>query len=453
MSENGKPKRRLRRRLGWVALGFVLVVALLVGVAAYALDPGGDPPDPAGLGANPQVAPADEQTIPTVNAANVIGWPDDKAPVAPPGFTVKRFAAGLDHPRWLYELPNGDVLAAEAATTPATSLFDSLFELVRGNDGSRKQSANRITLLRDADGDGTAEFRTPFLEGLSQPFGMALIGESLYVGNTDSVWRYPYRAGETRVSAPGQKILDLPAGGYNNHWTRNVVAAPDGSKLYITVGSGSNIAENGLDNEIRRAMVLEINPDGTGERVLASGMRNPNGLDFEPQSGALWTVVNERDMLGDDAPPDYFTRVRDGDFYGWPWSYWGQRVDSRVEPQRPDLVANSLVPDYSLGAHTAPLGLAFYRGETFPERFRGGAFIGAHGSWNRGRSVGFTVNFVPFRDGMPSGPPEDFLTGFKPDPDNADTYGRPVGVIGTKTGDLLVADDAGNIVWRVAPQG
>jgi glucose/arabinose dehydrogenase len=447
--ESHKPRRALRvvRR---VLLSFVLVLALLTGWVYFSVNPGGDPPDPKTLGTNPELAAPDEQTIPTVHSADVIGWPKDKAPTAPDGFKVTRFADGLAHPRWLYELPNGDVLAAEAATIPHDEgLIMDLFRWLRRNDGSQGPSANRITLLRDTNSDGVADVRTKFLEHLNQPFGMALLGNWLYVGNTDGVWRFPYRSGDTQITANGEKILDLPAGGYNNHWTRNIIAGPDGRKLYVTVGSGSNIAENGLANETRRATVLEINPDGSGERILASGMRNPNGLDFEPSTGQLWSVVNERDLLGDDTAPDYFTRVRDGDFYGWPWSYWGQ-ADPRVEPQRPDLVEKAVEPDYSLGAHSAPLGLAFYDGSAFPAHYQGGAFIAEHGSWNRGYPVGYKVVYIPFRDGMPTGQPEDFLTGFKPDPAGTETHGRPVGVITDKSGGLLITDDAANIVWRIS---
>jgi glucose/arabinose dehydrogenase len=444
--KTGRVWRVLRR----VSLALVLVVALFVGWVYFSLNRGGDPPDPAGLGANPQLAPPDEHTIPTVNSPEVVGWPKDKAPTAPEGFRVTRFAEGLAHPRWLYELPNGDVLAAEAASIPQDEgLVMDLFRWLRRADGSTGPSANRITLLRDTDGDGVADDRTRFLDNLNQPFGMALLGDWLYVANTDSVLRFPYRTGDTRITTRGQKILDLPAGGYNNHWTRNIVARPNGKKLYVSVGSGSNIGENGLDNEARRANVLEINPDGSGERILASGLRNPNGLDFEPSTGTAWSVVNERDLLGDDAAPDYLTRVRAGDFYGWPWAYWGQ-ADPRVEPPRPDLVAKSVKPDYSLGAHSAPLGLAFSDGSAFPKHYQGGAFVAEHGSWNRGYPVGYKVVYIPFRDGMPTGKPEDFLTGFKPDPTDAETYGRPVGVITDKAGGLLVTDDAANIVWRVS---
>jgi len=348
-------------------------------------------------------------------------------------------------------LPNGDVLVAESSTEPKPpkSIQDRLQTWLERNDHVIKKSANRITLLRE--GDGKVETRTVFLSGLHQPFGMALVKGFFYVANTDGVWRYPYRDGETAIADKGEKILSLPAGGYNNHWTRNLLASADGSKLFVTVGSSSNVGENGIAEETRRANVLEINLDGSGERVVASGIRNPNGLAYEPKSGVLWTVANERDMLGDDLVPDYLTRVEDGDFYGWPWSYWGKHVDERVKPQRPDLVAKAIAPDYALGPHTASLGLTFYTASAFPAHYQGGAFIGQHGSWNRAAFSGYRVIYVPFADGMPSGPPEDFLTGFLHDPDKGIAYGRPVGVTVDRSGALLVADDIGGIVWRVAP--
>ncbi|MEV3980959.1 sorbosone dehydrogenase family protein [Nonomuraea sp. NPDC049758] len=465
------PRRPRRRILMRALLVLLLLMVLAVAGAAYAVNRGGAPQTAAHLGAEPQLGERETFPIPKVNAPDVVGWPSGRAPKAPAGFMVTRFAGELEHPRWLYELPNGDVLVAESATLPKApeSPVMGLFYWLRRNDGStNERSANRITLLRDTDGDGVADFRSVFLENLNQPFGMALLAVSapyslgpaapngtqaaFYVAGTDGVWRYPYKLGETRVTAPGKKILDLPAGGYNNHWTRNLFAAPDGSKLYVTVGSSSNAGEHGLDAERRRAAILEINPDGSSERILASGLRNPNGLALEPQSRTLWTVVNERDLLGDDAAPDYLTRVRPGDFYGWPWSYWGQHVDERVQPRRPEMVARALRPDYALGAHTAPLGLAFSESLTFPEAYRGGAFITEHGSWNRGDPVGYKVVYVPFKNGMPSAKPQDFLTGFKPAPDESTTYGRPVGVITGKNGRLLVADDAGNTIWHITPR-
>jgi glucose/arabinose dehydrogenase len=303
--------------------------------------------------------------------------------------------------------------------------------------------------LRDADGDGTAETRSVFLEGLNSPFGMALVGDDFYVANSDAIVKYPYHAGDTKIAAPGVKLTDLPAGTINHHWTKDLAASPDGSKLYATVGSNSNVGENGIEAETNRAAVLEVDRSTGASRVFASGLRNPNGPSWQPQSGALWVVVNERDELGNDLVPDYMTSVKDGGFYGWPYSYYGQHVDTRVEPQRPDLVAKAIAPDYALGAHTASLGLTFNAGHLFPPKMAGGAFIGQHGSWNRKPRAGYKVIFVPFKDGEPSGPPEDILTGFVDADGNA--RGRPVGVAVGKTGALLVADDVGNTIWRVAP--
>ena len=410
----------------------------------------GHPVPSSSYGAHPVLPEPDKSLLPTVNFSTAEAWPAGAAPAAPRGFTVTRFAEGLAHPRWLYVLPNGDMLVAESSTVPGppNSLQDRLQAWLQRNEGSRRPSANRITLLRAHD--GKVVLRTIFLGGLKQPFGMALVKGFFYVANTDSVWRYPYRDGETAIADKGEKILSLPAGGYNNHWTRNLLVNADGSNLFVTVGSSSNVGENGIAEEKRRANVLEINLDGSGEHLVASGMRNPNGLGYEPKTGVLWTVVNERDMLGDDLVPDYLTRVRDGDFYGWPWSYWGGHIDGRVKPPRPDLIAKAIAPDYALGPHIAPLGMTFYTADAFPAHYRGGVFIGEHGSWNRTAFSGYRVVYVPFANGMPSGAPEDFLTGFLHDPDKGVAYGRPVGVAVDRNGALLVADDTGNIVWRVA---
>lgn len=410
----------------------------------------GHPVPSSSYGAHPVLPEPDKSLLPTVNFSTAEAWPAGAAPAAPRGFTVTRFAEGLAHPRWLYVLPNGDMLVAESSTVPGppNSLQDRLQAWLQRNEGSRRPSANRITLLRAHD--GKVVLRTIFLGGLKQPFGMALVKGFFYVANTDSVWRYPYRDGETAIADKGEKILSLPAGGYNNHWTRNLLVNADGSNLFVTVGSSSNVGENGIAEEKRRANVLEINLDGSGEHLVASGMRNPNGLGYEPKTGVLWTVVNERDMLGDDLVPDYLTRVRDGDFYGWPWSYWGGHIDGRVKPPRPDLIAKAIAPDYALGPHVAPLGMTFYTADAFPAHYRGGVFIGEHGSWNRAAFSGYRVVYVPFANGMPSGAPEDFLTGFLHDPDKGVAYGRPVGVAVDRNGALLVADDTGNIVWRVA---
>jgi glucose/arabinose dehydrogenase len=428
--------------------------ATLVALTAFLLAgcEKGRPESKESYGPHPVLPAPDKSLLPTANFSTAIPWPTDAKPVAPAGFDVTRYAVGLNHPRWIYMLPNGDVLVAESATLPKApkSIMDRLQAWLERNNGSVMLSANWITLLRDSKGTGTVDLRTTFLSGLNQPFGMALIGNAFYVGNTDGVWRFPYHAGDTQITDKGRKILDLPAGGYNNHWTRNLLVSADGSKIFVTVGSGSNVGDNGIANEFHRANVLEINPDGSGLHVFASGMRNPNGLAYEPQTHVLWTVVNERDMLGDDLVPDYLTRVRDGDFYGWPYSYWGKHIDARVTPQRPDLVAKAIEPDYALGAHTAPLGLTFYTASAFPAHYHGGAFVGQHGSWNRRQYSGYKVIYIPFVNGMPNGMPEDFLTGFMADKANSIAYGRPVGVAVDRTGALLVADDTGDIIWRVA---
>jgi glucose/arabinose dehydrogenase len=388
---------------------------------------------------------------PGIKFSKVIGWPAGRTPVPPDGFVVAPFAEGLDNPRWLYVLPNGDVLVAESKTERiAGEIPPELMEGLR-TSGMLGKSANRITLLRDADRDGKAEVRESFLTGLNQPFGMLLLGRAFFVANTDAVMRFEYEPGALRLSSPGRKILDLPAGGYNNHWTRNIVANPGGTKLYVTVGSQTNVDEEGLDaKDPRRAAILECNPDGSGWRVYASGLRNPNGMDWTPGGNTLWTVVNERDMLGDDLPPDYLTSVQSGAFYGWPYSYFGQNEDPRHKGKRPDLVAKAVAPDYPLGGHTASLGLAFYRGTAFPESYRQGAFIGQRGSWNRSAFSGYKVLFVPFKDGRPAGEAKDFLTGFIANEQTSEVYGRPVGVAVMPDGSLIVADDAGGKVWRVS---
>jgi len=426
------------------AAAIALTTTFMPASSAFAQQPLGDMP---GVGPAPEL-PSPNEAEAATKYSKVIGWPEGRTPTAPQGFQVQAFAADLDSPRWLHVLPNGDVLVAESTSHPKSSRSaESREGGIAG--GSVGVSANRITLLRDADGDGVAEMREPFLENLNQPFGMTLVGETLYVGNTDGIMRFPYEEGATRIDDPGEFILQLPGGGYNNHWTRNIIASSDGGKLYVTVGSASNAGEYGPDEEIRRAAILEINPDGSGEKLFASGLRNPNGMDWEPMTGALWTAVNERDGLGDDLVPDYITSVREGAFYGWPYSYYGQNEDPRREGERPDLVARAIAPDYAMGSHTASLGLAFYDGAAFPERYRGGAFVGQRGSWNRSSFAGYQVAFVPFRDGRPSGPAEAFLTGFIADAERGEAYGRPVGVALLPDGSLLVADDAGDTVWRV----
>ncbi|MET0183608.1 MAG: sorbosone dehydrogenase family protein [Caulobacterales bacterium] len=431
--------------------------ALLISVCLAASACGGGAPltdQSSTYGPKPVLPPP--QTgglVPTIKVAEAVGWPEGAAPTAPAGFTVTRFASGLSHPRWMKLLPNGDILVAEAATTRSRGgLTAAARNAIQERAGAiEDEGGNRIVLLRDGDGDGDVDEKHVLITGLNQPFGMELIGAHLYIANTDAVYRYPYEENATRISGQGERILSLPYNeGANGHWTRDLLAKPDGSKLYVSVGSVSNIPENedAFPLETRRANILEFNPDGTGERVFAAGLRNPNGLAWEPVSGALWVAVNERDGLGDDLVPDYMTSVRDGAFYGWPYSYFGQHLDPRVEPQNPELVSRALAPDYALGAHTASLGLAFYTANRFPEHYRGGVFIGQHGSWNRSELVGYKVIFVPFANGAPNGAHEDFLTGFLND--RGEAQGRPVGVAVDRTGALLVADDVGGIIWRVA---
>jgi glucose/arabinose dehydrogenase len=401
-------------------------------------------------GASPKLPPPQPAEVKNFSTAGK--WPAGEMPKAPTGFRVQRFAEGLTNPRWLYVLPNGDVLVAEASTKPkpAKKPEDVEKQKLLQQAGNMRPSADRITLLRDADGDGVAETKSVFLAGLNQPFGMLLLDSHFYVANTDGILRFPFKPGQAKPEGKGQQILSLPAGGYNNHWTRNLIANSAGTKIYVSVGSASNIGENGMDEEKRRANILEINPDGSGERIFASGLRNPNGMDWQPGSNVLWTAVNERDNIGDNLVPDYITSVREGAFYGWPWSYWGSNVDARVKPQRPELVKKAIAPDFAVGPHTAALGFVFYKGDAFPERYRGGAFIGQHGSWNRTEFSGYKVLFVPFRDGRPAEPVEDFLTGFLADSNTGKTYGRPVGVAIDGTGALLVADDTGDVIWRVS---
>lgn len=407
-------------------------------------------PEKADEGPQPKLVQPKSSMIPTLHIAPAKGWPEGATPKAAAGLAVNAFASGLDHPRWLYTLPNGDVLVAETNGPGEDSGF-SIRKWVQGivmkRAGSKVPSADRITLLRDADGDGVAETRTVFLSGLHSPFGMALVGKTFYVANTDAVVSFPYVTGETQIKAAPTKVADLPAGKINHHWTKNIIASEDGSKLYATVGSNSNIVENGFEAETNRAGILEIDLKTGTTRVFASGLRNPNGMAWQPQSKALWTVVNERDELGSDLVPDYMTSVKDGGFYGWPYSYYGQNIDKRVSPQRPDLVAKAIPPDYALGAHTASLGLMFYTGNGLPQQYLNGAFVGQHGSWNRKPRSGYKVIFVPFSDGRPVGPSQDILTGFVND--DGDAMGRPVGLTTDRTGALLVADDVGNVVWRV----
>ena len=406
-----------------------------------------------GTGPQPKLPDPNPTFIPTVNVAKASPWPEGTKPTAAKGFAVNEFAGGLDHPRWLRVLPNGDVLVAETNAPPkpkdSRGIKGWIEGLLMGRVGAATTSANRITLLRDADGDGVAETKTIFLDNLNSPFGMTLSNGTLYIADTDAIVAVPYADGDMKASAAPKKIADLPAGPINHHWTKDVIASPDGSKLYATVGSNSNVGEQGEDAERNRAAVLEIDLATGQTRVFASGLRNPNGLSWNPESGALWVVVNERDEIGSDLVPDYMTSVKDGAFYGWPYSYYGQHVDSRPQPPRPGLVAEAIAPDYALGPHTASLGLTFNTGKLFGDAYRNGAFIGQHGSWNRKPASGYKVIFVPFKDGKPVGMPQDVLTGFRTDDDKA--LGRPVGVAIDSAGALLVADDVGNKVWRVTP--
>jgi glucose/arabinose dehydrogenase len=396
--------------------------------------------------------PAPFATKSVEHFSKVIGWPAGKTPTAPAGFEVIKFADNLQNPRWIYVAGNGDIFVSEAETVPAGTL-KQISNVLSGKSKSQNlgSSANRITLFRDTNGDGKPDFRSVFLTGLNQPFGMLIIGRTFYVANTNGLMAYPYAYGQSKITAPGKQLLELPAGGYNNHWTRNIITNKDSSKLYITVGSGSNVGEHGMDNEVRRACILEVNPDGTGEHIYAYGLRNPQGMGWAPGTQTLWTAVNERDELGDELVPDYLTSVKKGGFYGWPYAYWGQHEDPRMkDKQQPDMVKKSLVPDLSVGAHTAALGLAFDDKQLFPGKYAGGAFIGQHGSWNRSTLSGYQVAFVPFKNGKPDGAPEPFLSGFIADENNSEVYGRPVGVAMAKNY-MLVADDASNTIWCVIP--
>ena len=414
-------------------------------------------PVSAGTGPNPTLPAPNPAVVPTVNIAPAKGWAPGAAPTAAAGTQVSAFATGLDHPRWLLVLPNGDVLVAETNAPPkpddGKGIKGWVMRLVMQRAGAGTLSANRITLLRDTDGDGAADVRSVLLEGLNSPVGMALVGTDLYVANSDAVWKFPYVGGETRITAAGVKVVDLPGGPINHHWTKNLIASPDGSALYVTVGSNSNVAERGMAVEAERAAIWQIDLKTGAHRVFASGLRNPNGMAWRVDtvgSSALWTVVNERDEIGSDLVPDYLTSVRDGGFYGWPYSYYGQHVDARAQPQQPALVARAIAPDYALGPHTASLGLASSAGTSLPARFASGMFVGQHGSWNRRPHSGYKVIFVPFEGGQPAGEARDVLTGFLSA--DGDAFGRPVGVALDRQGALLVADDVGNAVWRVTAQ-
>jgi len=409
-------------------------------------------PQGADVGPQPELREPNKSLIPTVHIAKATGWPAGVTPTAAAGLDVNAFATALDHPRWVYVLPNGDVLVAESnkpAKPDAGGIRKWVQDKVMAKAGGGVPSANRITLLRDADGDGVAEFKSVFLKNLHSPFGMALVGDMLYVANTDAIVRFKYKEGATEITEAAQPVAPLPGGPLNHHWTKNIIASHDGTKLYATTGSNSNVAENGMDAEKDRAAILEVDIANGSTRVFASGLRNPNGMAWNPETGALWTVVNERDEIGSDLVPDYLTSVKEGGFYGWPYSYYGKNVDARVKPQRPDLVDKAIVPDYALGAHVAALGLTFYEGALLPAQYQNGAIVGNHGSWNRKPRSGYNVVFIPFKDGMPNGKPVDILSDFVNK--DGEAQGRPVGVAVDKKGAVLVADDVGNVIWRVVP--
>lgn len=396
--------------------------------------------------------PAPDTTASKNNFSKVIDWPANQMPTAPEGFVVSKFADGMKSPRNIVIAPNGDVLVALSNSERSTA--EKIKNTISGKAKSEVggKSVNTILLFRDSNQDGKPDLTATFLSGLNQPYGMAFIGNSFYVANTDGLWMFPYKTGDTKITGTGKKIVSLPAGGYNNHWTRNLLVSKAKDKIYISVGSGSNVGENGMEHEVRRAAILQVNPDGTGEKIFASGLRNPVGMDWAPTTNMLWTAVNERDGLGDDLVPDYITSVKEGGFYGWPYAYFGQNEDPRLKGVEPELVKKTLVPDVAVGSHTASLGLAFYTGAKFPAKYQGGAFIGQHGSWNRSKLVGYKVAFVPFKDGKPAGQMQDFLTGFVSNADKSEVFGRPVGVAVMKDGSLLVADDVSGVIWRVASQ-
>ena len=446
---------RSRHLIPMIVVAALLVVAFVACTACSTVGPThvGPVASPASsVGPNPTLPEPEKKTIPVVQIATARGWPLQGKPTAAPGVKVAAYAVALVHPRWLYVLPNGDVLVAEtnAPERPKDGggVKGVVMKSVMKKAGAAVPSPNRITLLRDADGDGIAETKTAFLENLNSPFGMALIGETLYIANTDAIVKFTYAPGTTKIDGAGTKLTDLPGGEINHHWTKNILASRDGTRLYATVGSNSNVAENGIEAEEGRAAIWEVNVATGEKRLFATGLRNPNGMAWEPGTGVLWTVANERDELGNDLVPDYLTSVKDGAFYGWPYSYYGQHVDVRVEPPRPDLVEKAIAPDYALGAHVAALGLVAAEKAALPAPFDHGMFIGLHGSWNRQPPAGYKVVFIPFSNGRPSGTPVDVLTGFVND--SGEARGRPVGVAIDSKGALLVADDVGNVVWRAS---
>lgn len=429
-----------------------LCVVLLSG-ALLACGSTAELPVEAGMGPDPALPEPSPPLFPTVNIAPAVSWPKDRTPDGPPDMEVLAFAAGLDHPRWLYVLPNGDVLVAETNAPPGSGADQSIIKKwamkrVLKEAGAAVPSADRITLLRDTTGDGVADQQHVFLDNLNSPFGMVLVDDKLYVANTDAVLRFDYADGQDRIEQAGERIVKLPAGNINYHWAKNIVANRDGSKLYVSVGSNSNIAEHGIEQEEGRAAIWEVDPENCEHHVYAHGLRNPVGMAWERSTNQLWTAVNERDELGGDLVPDFMTVVEENGFYGWPYSYFGQHVDERVEPRNPELVARAIRPDYALGPHTSSMGLAYTDNNDSLQNFGRGMFVGQHGSWNRDPISGYKVIFVPFDNGRPAGMPQDVLTGFVNE--NGEAMGRPVGVTLDRNGDLLVADDVGNKVWRVS---
>jgi glucose/arabinose dehydrogenase len=434
------------------AFGAAAILASLLALAACS----DNEPDPSSeIGSNPLLPPQNQYLVPPMHVAPVIGWKPQETPTVAPGLKIQAVATGLKHPRSLYTLPNGDILVSESIAPPAASIkrpkdliMGWIEAMATSGGGGSNEGSNRISILRDADGDGVAEVHQVFIDHLNSPFGVTLVGNDLYVADTDAIMRFPYKEGDTKISDPGTKLTDLPGGPIDHHWTKSLVASPDGSLLYAGVGSNSNITENGIQAEKDRASIWEVDRATGRHRIFADGLRNPNGLSWEPQSHALWAVINERDELGPNLVPDYMTSVKEGGFYGWPYSYYGQNVDPRVMPQRPDLVSKAIVPDYALSSHVAPLGMTFTSGNGMPAAYKGGAFVGEHGSWNRHEFNGYKVVYIPFENGKPVGKPQDVVTGFLTADNKA--RGRPVGLALDKSGSLLIADDVGNTVWRVS---
>lgn len=429
------------------------ILFVLLAVPFFACSQKKEAPKSQAQAASGTQLPKPFATESVTNYSDVIGWKENETPKAPQGYKVAKYAGGFENPRWMYVLPNGDVVVAESNSNYSVAKQVGAKIVGAGKSNNVSNSVDRITLLRDANKDGVPELRETFAtkeQGLNQPFGMLVIGDWFYVANTNAVMRFPYKTGQTKLEGVGKKLVDLPEGKVNRHWTRNIIANADNSKIYIAVGSGSNIAEDGIDAEILRANILEMNPDGSGLRVFASGLRNPVGMDWASGTKTLWTTVNERDELGNDLVPDYLTSVKENGFYGWPYSYWGKNIDPRVKDTKPELIKKALVPEVDLGSHTASLGLAFSKGKMFKGKYANGAFIAQHGSWNREPLSGYKVVFVPFSGGKPSGKMEDFLTGFVVDPKENKVRGRPTGVTFLEDGSLLVTDDKTNTIWRVS---